>query len=106
MSKTSKLHRVNASAIPAADVPGYWLPALICIDPNIRPAPSSRAVIPELCARRESALRRAKRIVATEYRTWKVRRDGWRVAPDRDALLPDHSGASWYLHFPENHAAA
>jgi hypothetical protein len=106
MSSKFKPVRVQASAIPAADVYGYWLPALVGIDPNIRPDPSCRAVVPELCARKESALRRAERIVAERYRTWKVRRDGWRVAPDGDTLLPNHDGASWYLHFPENHAAA
>jgi hypothetical protein len=45
MSSKFKPVRVQASAIPAVDVPNYWLPALGCIDPNITPAPSCRAVI-------------------------------------------------------------
>jgi hypothetical protein len=105
-SKASKPLRVQASAIPAADVPGYWLPVIVSIDPEIRRSPLGNAVIPELCARMETALSRAERIVSREYSTWKRRRDGWRVAPDGDALLPDHDRAPWRYIWPAEDAAA
>jgi hypothetical protein len=104
MSSKSKLLRVQASAIPATDIPGYWLPVIVSVDPEIRRGPLGNAVIPELCARMEWALSRAERIVSREYSTWKQRRGGWRVAPDGDALLPDHSGAPW--RYIEDAAAA
>jgi hypothetical protein len=105
-SKASKPLRVQASAIPATDFPGYWLPVIVFIDPEIRRSPLGNAVIPKLCARRESALSRAERVVSIEYPTWKRRRDGWLVAPDGDALLPDHDRAPWRYIWPAEDAAA
>ena len=91
----SKALRVQARAIPATDVPGYWLPVIVSIDPEIRRSPLGSAVLPELCAHMESALSRAERFVSREYSTWKERRDGWRVAPDSETFLPDHRRAPW-----------
>jgi hypothetical protein len=100
-SKASKSLRVQASVVPASDGPGYWLPVIVSIDPEIRRGPLGNAVIPELCARMEWALSRAEWVVSREYSTWKKRRDGWRVAPDTDTLLPDHAGAPWrYIEDP------
>lgn len=96
--------RVQASAIEAADFPNYWIPVIIAISPDIAPGPSGRGVIPKLCGRREWALSRAEEFISTRCATWRRRRDGWRVAPDGDTSLPE--GASWYLHFPDSHAAA
>jgi len=97
--------RVNARAIPATDVPDYWLPVIIAIDPNIRRSPSCSAVVPKLCASREAALGRAEMFIERECSTWRRRRDGWRVAPNGDTLLPDHYGATWLLQIPEGVAA-
>jgi hypothetical protein len=94
-SKASKSLRVQARAVPATDVPGYWLPVIVSIDPEIRRSPLGSAVLPELCAHMELALGRAERFVSREYSTWKKRRDGWRVAPDSETLLPDHRRAPW-----------
>ena len=105
MTTSSKLQRVQASAIPATDIPGYWLPVIVTIDPEIRRTPLGNAVFPKLCAHRESALRCAEEVVARHYSTWKRRRDGWRIAPDGDALLPDHRGAPWLQYFDPSAAA-
>jgi hypothetical protein len=78
VSRASKSLRVQASAIPAADIPGYWLPVIVSIDPEIRRSPLGNAVIPELCARMETALSRAEKIVSREYSTWSGgATDGW-----------------------------
>ena len=62
MASNSKSLRVQAGAIPATDVSGYWLPVIVTIDPEIRSSPIGNAVIPELCTRMDWALSRAERV--------------------------------------------
>jgi hypothetical protein len=92
---TPKPVRVHAGAVPATDVPGHWLPAIVAVDPDTPYGFTFwNSVIPKMFVSKETAVAVAARHIEQACRSWKLN-DGWRVAPDGYTTLPDYPRSKW-----------